>query len=112
MKVNENTYRNYSLFSYLEYNNAKDDIVIQFNKDLKDQIFELNSFSKFDLDQLMELNSYYSLVTRLMLEGVNNCNEFIMDIKRFKLRYQIPESYKTNKIQSKILDVIPMSSKL
>lgn len=111
VKIDEKKYRSYSLFSYLEYNKANDDIVVQFNKDLKDQIFDIKSFSKVDLDEIMKLNSYYSLKTRLMLSGVNNKNEFIVDIKRFKLEYQIPESYKLLHIQTKILNVIKKENK-
>lgn len=106
MKINESTFRSYSLFSYLEYNQAKDDIVIQFNKDLKEEIFNIKSFSKFELDEIMKLKSYYSIKTRLLLGAINNKYEHIIDIKRFKLIYQIPESYKLNMIESRILNVI------
>lgn len=106
MKINENTFRSYSLFSYLEYNQAKDDIVIQFNKDLEEEIFNIKSFSKFEIDSIMELKSYYSIKTRLLLGAINNKFEHIIDIKRFKLIYQIPESYKLSMIQSRILNVI------
>ena len=106
MKLDNEKWRDYSLFSYLEYNNAGDDIIVQFNKDLKDQLFNLKSFSKLDIENTLKLDSYFSLRTRLLLKSFSNKTQFILDIERFKILFQIPESYKNNKIESKVFDVI------
>ncbi|GLI57757.1 hypothetical protein PM10SUCC1_32710 [Propionigenium maris DSM 9537] len=106
MKIDDDKYRNYSLFSYLEYNNAREDIIVQFNKDLQEQLFNMRSFSKIDLDELMKLDSYFAIRARLLLSAFNHRKDFILDIERFKILFQIPETYKNSHIEKKVFEFI------
>ncbi len=111
MKIDEDTFRNYSLFSYIEYNNSKDDIKIKINEDLRGQFFDIKSFTKIELNEILGLNSYYSIKTRLLLSSVNNKTEYVMDIERFKLMFQIPLSYKNKNIEDKVFNTILRENK-